>query len=97
MTHSVFVLQTMVDFRITLFYPPRKECMKICLGSTTIDPKRVNCFKRIGSRICILRFITGESITVICGVKTPDNNTISFSGTPEDLKELLAGCIETSK
>ena len=71
--------------------------MKIRLGHITIDPKRVNHFKQIGSRVCILEFITGESITVACGVKTPDNNTISFSGTPEDLKELLSEYIETNK
>lgn len=69
--------------------------MKIRLGRKTIDPKEVNCFKRIGSRICILEFITGESITVACGVKIPDN-TISFAGTPEDLKTLLAEYIEAN-
>ncbi|MDE0685682.1 MAG: hypothetical protein OXI63_22365 [Candidatus Poribacteria bacterium] len=69
--------------------------MKIRLGRKTIDPKEVNHFKRIGSRICILEFITGESITVACGVKIPDN-TISFAGTPEDLKTLLAEYIEAN-
>lgn len=64
--------------------------MKIHLDPTTIDPKRVRRFKRIGSRVCILQFITGESITVVCGVKPPDNNIISFLGTPEDLEELVA-------
>ena len=68
--------------------------MKIRLGPTTIDPKRVHRFKRIGSRVCLLQFITGESITVVCGVKTPDHSTISFPGTPEDLKELLAKYIK---
>lgn len=70
--------------------------MKIRLGHITIDPKQVNRFKRIGSRVCILQFITGESITVACGVKTPSNNTISFPGTPEDLKELLSEYIEAT-
>ena len=71
--------------------------MKIRLGRITIDPKRVQNFKRIGSRVCILGFITGESITVTCGVKTPNNNTISFSGTPEDLEEFLSEYIEANK
>ena len=70
--------------------------MKIRLGPITIDPKRIHRFKRIGSRVCILQFVTGESITVVCGVKTPDHNTISFPGTPEDLQELLAKYTEAN-
>ena len=70
--------------------------MKIRLGSITIDPKRIHRFRRIGSRVCLLQFITGESITVVCGVKTPDHNTISFPGTPEDLEEFLGKYIETN-
>lgn len=66
-------------------------------GPMTIDPKRVNRFKQIGSRVCILGFLTGESITVTCGVKTPANGTISFPGSPEDLKELLAEYIKANK
>lgn len=71
--------------------------MKICLGRRTIDPKQISQFKRIGSRVCILEFITGESITVVCGVKTPDNNTVSFPGTAEDLQELLAEYTKTNE
>ncbi len=71
--------------------------MTIHLDHITIDPKWVNHFKRIGSKVCILGFITGESITVACGVKTPDHNTITFSGTPEDLKELLSEYIEANE
>ena len=63
--------------------------MKIRLGSIIIDPKCIHRFKRIGSRVGILEFITGESITVICGVKTSDKSTISFPGTPKDLQEVL--------
>ena len=70
--------------------------MKIRLGPITIDPKRVYHFTRIGSKVCILQFITGESITVVCGVKTPDNSTVSFPGTPEDLKELLVEYMKPS-
>ena len=79
-------------YEISLFY--ERIAMKIRLGPITIDPKRVYHFKRIGSRVCILQFITGESKTVTCGVKTPDNSMISFPGTPEDLQELLAEYIE---
>jgi len=71
--------------------------MKIRLGPITIDPKHVHRLKRIGSRVCILQFITGESITVTCGVKTPDKSRISFPGTPEDLEELLVKYIEAKK
>ena len=70
--------------------------MKIRLGRKTIDPEEVSHCKQIGSRVCILEFVTGESITVACGVKIPDN-TISFAGTPEDLKALLAEYIEANK
>ena len=71
--------------------------MKIRLGPIKIDPERVNRFKQIASRVCILGFITGESITVTCGVKTPASSTISFPGTPEDLKKLLAEYIKANK
>ncbi len=71
--------------------------MKICLGPIKIDSERVNRFKQIASRVCILGFITGESITVTCGVKTPANSTISFPGTPEDLKALLAEYIKANR
>ena len=71
--------------------------MKIRLGRKIINSKEVNCFKRIGSRVCILGFINGESLTVACSVKTPDNNTVSFPGTPEDLKALVAEYIEANK
>ena len=70
--------------------------MKIRLGRKTIDPEEVSHFKQIGSRVCILEFVSGESITVVCGVKIPDN-TLSFAGTPEDLKALLAEYIEANK
>ena len=63
--------------------------MKICFGPITIDPKRVHRFKRIGSRVCVLEFVTGGSITVTCGVETSDKSTIAFPGTPEDLQEFL--------
>ena len=70
---------------------------KIRLGSQSIDPSRVSGIKRIGSRVCILKFITGESITVTCGVKVPDSMSITFSGTPEHLKALLSGYIQANK
>ena len=64
--------------------------MKLKLGSKSIDPTRVCSVKRIGSRVCILKFVTGESITVMCSVKFPDNMWISYPGPPEDLKALLS-------
>ena len=88
--------QDLKILKMSLFHPLRKDSMKIRLGPITIDPKRVYHFTRIGSRVCLLQFITGESITVACGVKTPDRNTISFPGTPEDLKELLAKYIQAN-
>lgn len=79
---------------MTAFY--ERSAMKIRLGRKTIDPEEVNHFEQIGSEVCLLEFVTGESITVKCGVKIPDN-TISFGGTPEDLKALLAEYIEANK
>ena len=70
---------------------------KMRLGSKTIDPSRVSSIKRVGSRVCILKFITGESITVTCGVEVPDSMSISFPGTPERLKALLSGYIRANK
>lgn len=64
--------------------------MKFKLGSKTIDTRRVRSLRRVGSRVCILKFVTGESITVMCGVEFPDNMWISYPGPPEDLKALLS-------
>ena len=64
--------------------------LKVRLGGKTIDPRRVSSIKRVGSRVCILKFVTGESITVTCGVEVPDAMRISFPGTPEQLKALLS-------
>lgn len=73
-----------------VFDETKKDLLKIRLGGKTIDPTRVRYCKQIGSRICKIGFITGETITVTCGVQTPDTMRISFVGTPEDLKALLA-------
>ena len=63
---------------------------KIRLGGKTIDPSRVHRIKRVGSRVCNVKFVTGESITVTCGIEGPDSMRISFPGTPEQLKALLS-------
>ena len=60
--------------------------MKLKLGSKTIDLRRVRSIKRIGARVCILKFVTGESLTV----EFPDNMSISYPGAPEDLRVLLS-------
>ena len=67
-----------------------QDILKIRLGGKTIDPRRVSSIKRVGSRVCILKFVTGESITVTCGVEVLDAMRISFPGTPEQLKALLS-------
>ena len=64
--------------------------MKLKLGSKTIDLRRARSIKRIGARVCILKFVTGESLTVMCGVEFPDNMSISYPGPPEDLRVLLS-------
>ena len=64
--------------------------LKIRLGGKTIDPRRVSSIKRVGSKVCNIKFVTGESITVTCGVEVPDPMRISFPGTPEQLKALLS-------
>ena len=68
----------------------QKDLLKIRLGGKTIDPIRVSYCKQIGSRICVVGFVTGETIKVTCGIQTPDTMRISFAGTPEELKALLA-------
>ena len=74
-----------------------KGVSKIRLGSKTIDPTRVRYCKRIGSRTCVLGFVTGETTMVTCGVQTPDTMRISFEGTPEDLKLLLTEYTEANR
>ena len=71
--------------------------LKIRLGGKTIDPRRVSNIKRVGSRVCKVKFVTGESITVTCGVEVPDTMRISFLGTPEQLKALLSVYIRTNR
>ena len=71
--------------------------LKIQLGGKTIDPSRVSNIKRVGSRVCNVKFVTGESITVVCGVEVPDSMRISFSGTPEQLKALLSVYIQENQ
>ena len=70
---------------------------KMRLGSKTIDPSRVSGIKRVGSRVCILKFITGELISVTCGIEVPDSMRISFPGTPERLKALLSSYIDANR
>lgn len=67
------------------------------LGSKTIDPTRVSSIKRAGSKVCVVKFVTGESISVMCGVKAPDPMRISFPGTPEELKALLLVYIQANR
>ena len=71
--------------------------LKLRLGGKTIDPRRVSSIKRVGSRVCIVKFVTGESIIVTCGVKVPDAMRISFPGTPEQLKALLSVYIQANR
>lgn len=71
--------------------------LKIRLGGKTIDPRRVRSIRRVGSRVCNVKFVTGESITVTCGVEVPDAIRISFPGTPEQLKALLSVYIQANR
>ena len=63
--------------------------MKIKLGNRQIDPKRIKDVSRVGSRITNIRFKTGDSIRVICGVRSPDSGFILYKGTYELLKEFI--------
>lgn len=74
-----------------------QSILKIRIGGKTVDPSRVSSIRRVGSRVCIVKFITGESITVTCGVEVPDPMRISFPGTPERLKALLSVNISANK
>ena len=57
-----------------------QSTLKIHLGGTTIDPRRVWSLRRIGSRVCLLKFITGETLSIVCGVEGPETMRISFPG-----------------
>ena len=74
-----------------------QNILKIRLGGKTIDPRRVSSIKRVGSRVCNVKFVTGESITVTCGIEVPDAMRISFPGTPEQLKSLLSVYTEADR
>ena len=74
-----------------------QSILKIQLGGKTIDPRRVSSIKRVGSRVCNVKFVTGESITVTCGVEVPDSMRISFPWTPEQLKALLSIYTEANR
>ena len=67
-----------------------QSILKMRLGGKIIDPNRVISIERVGSRVCNIKFVTGESITVTCGVEVPDPMRISFPGTPEQLESLLS-------
>ena len=67
------------------------------LGGKIIDPRRVCGIERVGSRVCNVKFVTRESITVTCGVEVPDRVRISFPGTPEQLEKLLSVYIHANR
>ena len=77
-------------FKMSMSFSLRKEHYENPPRSHNNRPKTRISLHANRVKVCILQFITGESITVVCGVKTTDNSTVSFPGTPEDLKELLA-------
>ena len=74
-----------------------QSILKMRLGGKTIDPRRVCGIERVGSRVCIVKLVTRESITVTCGVEVPDPMRISFPGTPEELEKLLSVYIRTNR
>ncbi len=63
--------------------------MKLRLGNTTIQLRKVKRVHGLGSRIAIITFKNGESLKVICGVKVPEKGFPCFSGTYEELKSLI--------
>lgn len=71
--------------------------LKMRLGGKTIDPSRVSSIERIGSRVCVVKFVTGESIGVLCGVEVLDPMRISFPGTPEQLETVLSVYIHANR
>lgn len=74
-----------------------QSVLKVRLGDETVDLSRVSSIKRVGSRVCNVKFVTGESITVTCGVEVPDSTRFSFPGTPEQLKALLSVYIQANR
>ncbi len=63
--------------------------MKMKLGGKTIDLNRVWKVTRSGDSIAHIRFITGETIQVTCGVKFLHKCLISYPGTSEMLKSFI--------
>ena len=74
-----------------------QSILKMRLGGKTIDPSRVSSIKRVGSRVCVVKFVTGESISVTCCVEVPDPMRISFPGTPEQLETVLSVYIHANR
>ena len=74
-----------------------QSILKMQLGGKTVDPSRVIGIERVGSRVCNVKFVTGESITVTCRVEVPDPMRISFPGTPEELETVLSVYIHTNQ
>ena len=65
--------------------------MKLQLGDKTIDPSEVRQVRRIGNHIVRLELQTSETLSVICGVRSPNgDNLIAYDGSIDELK----ACIE---
>lgn len=63
--------------------------MKIKLGRTEIPLKRIRRVDRVGSRIAHIEMKTGESIRVICGVRSQESGFVSYRGSYEELKAFI--------
>lgn len=74
-----------------------QSILKMRLSGKSIDPSRVSDIKRVGLRVCNVKFITGEWITITCGVQVPDPMRISFPATPERLEALLSVYIQANR
>ena len=70
--------------------------MEMKLGSKVIQLNRVSKISEVGHRIAQIRFKTGESICVICGVHTPEGALIPYPGTYEELKSFIEQHKESS-
>ncbi len=62
--------------------------MKIRLGSKTFRIDSIKRVEKISPHLALLRFVTGNSIQVLC-LKDDVEGSVCYKGTPEELKEFI--------
>ena len=63
--------------------------MKLKLGAKSINPRRISNVFRVSAKVARIVMITGKSIIVACEVHVPTQNTYSYTGSVQNLKEFV--------